>query len=95
MTDKIERPEPPKTAMAAFYHLFTVEQFEWETDAEFEERQIVREQFRNQLEENGMTAEQFYGMITAFDKPPERKLQLVKPLQLTEKSLITKLIDHI
>ena len=51
-------PEPEAKPMSiedAYYHLYQVEQYDWEDDAMFASRKVAREDFNRQLTEAGLT----------------------------------------
>ena len=56
----------PQTALEAFYHLYTVDKHDYETELEYAERKIVREQFTAALEEQGFSPGQYLSILQSM-----------------------------
>jgi hypothetical protein len=57
-------PEAKQTPIEAFYHLFQLRKFSWETDLEYREREVVREDFIRQLRQQGMDPAAFLARLS-------------------------------
>lgn len=49
----------------AFYHIFTMDKHEYETDEEYEERLVARDTFVKTIEEAGMTPAAYLQQLQA------------------------------
>lgn len=57
-------PERKQTPVEAFYHLFQLRKFSWETDLEYREREVVREDFIRQLKKEGLDPGTFLARLS-------------------------------
>ena len=51
------------TPLDAFYHLFTLDQHSYESEAEYKERVVAREVFISNLEDAGMTSSEYLAAL--------------------------------
>lgn len=65
-----DTPEP-QTALEAFYHLYTVDRHDYESELEYAERKIVREQFTLALEEQGFTPARYLSILQSMEPKPQ------------------------
>jgi len=73
-SDPFDKPRAPMpefkkmTLDEAYWHLYQLEPYDWETRADYEARKIVREDFEKNLAEQGLTIQALVAMGHISDK---------------------------
>ena len=76
--------DKPLTLQEAYYHLYQLEKYDWEDDAQYAARKIARDDFEKQLAAAGVTIHDL--LNSGALKPIER---IIKPTLMDK--LITRL----
>ena len=64
VNEEVVKPDPNNlNPLEAFFHIFTVDQHNYESEEEYRERQTAREVFISSLEEQGWTPSEYLSAL--------------------------------